>query len=129
MGRRKVRAGDLLPVKTVSMHTQSVLVCPDCGPNGSNLHHGRVTVFNRFREDGPGNRVDVCPCTGVPAITPVDDHEIPGRRNSLRVELWCECGRLLTLHLDQHKGTEYLRWTVGGKELRDRDGHLIGVEP
>jgi hypothetical protein len=85
-----------------------VLLCPQCG--GLCLHHGRVEVFERPREDAPeGLHVTV---HGMQLAVTTDLTGNPSaRRNGLRIVLWCEwCQAHPALTLAQHKGSTYLQW-------------------
>lgn len=86
------------------------LLCPRCGSN--NLHHGRVTVYDRG-EDAP-----------LTAVSVIDGCEIfhteresircanpSARRHGLAILFTCEgCGVWSELTIEQHKGETYLHW-------------------
>lgn len=83
------------------------LLCPVCG--NYNLHQGAIRAYHRDQEDGPGN-LTVVKCGGV-SVERVEDKDIPGRRDSMSISFWCEGGcRPCSLHIQQHKGTTYVRW-------------------
>jgi hypothetical protein len=82
----------------------TTLVCPGCG--GPNLHHSRVEVFERRREDSPDGFHVAVDCD---AATATVDSAIVGnpseRRGGISVILWCEgCEATSRLDLAQDKG-------------------------
>lgn len=85
-----------------------VLLCPVCG--GNNLHQGKVRVYQRDHEDGPGTLTVVSAPDSV-SVSRLEDKDSPGRRDTLRIEFGCEdiC-RPFTLEIQQHKGLTYMMW-------------------
>jgi len=86
------------------------LNCPECG--GNNIHHKGVSVYLRDREDGPGV-LHLVPEHSVDKVDSfqIKSHQIPGRRNSLLINFWCEtCPEISTLQIIQHKGNTQLNW-------------------
>ena len=82
------------------------LHCAHCGSEC--VHHARVTVFNREREDATrGLRAVIehqhCQRFADQRGNPSD------RRDGIIVELWCEqCSGASELRLAQHKGVTFL---------------------
>jgi len=75
--------------------------CPACGH--SNLHHARVEIFDRKREDGEGLHTKVA--SGVVTIDNDLSENPSTRRGGLKIYFWCEhCSALPTLSIYQHKG-------------------------
>jgi len=89
----------------------SELRCPVCGQS-EGLHQGAVVVRNRS-EDQPCNVVRVGR-RGKVKKERVDDSRLPGRRDTLDIDFWCECcGKLpCALRIYQHKGTTFLSWVL-----------------
>lgn len=89
------------------------LDCPKCSaaPDDSNyLHHGRINIFNRDREDSE---------TGTQVA--VDGYLIgqresmrgnpSSRRDGLTIAFTCEnCAAQLSLAIVQHKGQTFIYW-------------------
>lgn len=112
------------------MIVNGVLACPVCG--STNLHHRRVSVWERFREDGDGIVVDV----NGPAVTTRTCARplIPGRRNGLELEFWCEecagedtASHRMVLRILQHKGSTYFEWTPPTETSTDELSRAIGT--
>jgi hypothetical protein len=95
----------------ISDDGNSELTCPDCGFN--NLHQTVVKVFNRSEDqDGVLTTVEV---DGSASVKPVKAQDIPGRRDALNIEFWCEhCTTSAppkVLRIMQHKGSTLVEWT------------------
>ena len=78
------------------------LVCPNCG--GENLHHGRVSVYNRWSEDEEKGL-----CVSIDAQNATITDAMKGnpsiRRDGIKIELSCECcDHESVLTISQHKG-------------------------
>lgn len=111
----------------VTLDDGGALLCPRC--NSNYTHHGPVRAFMRRREDGDGMVTEV---NGLRSTTRYASHtELPHRRNTVRVHIWCEdCDATddgpdesgaadgwtfapdkgLVLEIEQHKGQTLLRW-------------------
>lgn len=94
------------------------LACPGCEDNY--LHHGRVRVNNRVKEDGPAVVIDI---NGVGPIVESRNENPPGRRNSVEIELLCElCGPVGHLLIMQHKGKTYMTMELDdSKRMNERE--------
>jgi hypothetical protein len=92
----------------VQLSSDETLRCPFCGHDY--LHHGRVEVFTRLKEDAPSIAVtlDGCnlPVLGASGCNP------SSRRQGLLIYFNCEnCGRLpVALGIAQHKGNTFVTW-------------------
>lgn len=110
------------------------LVCPRCGEGY--LHQGPVRVYSR-REDCDGTLTTV-ECEAKVSVAPFPGGRMPGRRQSLEIDFYCEicgdncydtdqpgpsdcscgcgecqCGNArysLTLRVMQHKGCTLVSW-------------------
>lgn len=94
-----------------------MLACPMCGSCGAALHQNTVAIGLRD-EDKRGHPILV---SGM-HVTPFDA-TIPGRRDVIDIEFYCEtCGNyddpednfdgLLVLRIMQHKGATLMHWIV-----------------
>jgi hypothetical protein len=110
-----------------SLGADSALVCPRC--RETDLHHGRVTVFDR-PEDGE-----------ITAVTTVHDGAFSNnrlqsdlvdnpsdRRRGSAIAFQCEhCGGGLELTIAQHKGTTFLSWRFDPLEKAPKfEGSIFG---
>ena len=96
-----------LVISAVQLGTSGALRCPQCGEQ--NLHHGNVEVFNRDREDGPGNCTIVGP--RLASVSRDQEGNPSPRRDGMLVHMWCEhCPAKPTLGILQHKGTTFVTW-------------------
>jgi hypothetical protein len=78
--------------------------CPCCGDQY--LHHGRIVVRSRVREDEPG--VEVVIGGGAVHVETRGSGGFAGRRDDFRIEWWCEgCAMAFALVVKQHKGCTY----------------------
>jgi len=87
-----------------------MLLCPRCGD--SMTHHVAVVVRSRPVQDGDGTTTTVT-SNGVVTVEPTAAKDLPGRRDGLHVDFYCEqCDEdmvpRLTLVIEQHKGSSYL---------------------
>ena len=92
---------------------EHALACPGCG--STNLHHHRVDVYRRNREDdSQGLRAMVY--GAGPVLVGNNMYGNPSeRRDGVRMHFTCEmCPALSELTIVQHKGTTYLQTTVVG---------------
>lgn len=101
--------------------TQAVL-CPHCG--GMATHHDCVDVFDRVEDEKAGTHVEVMCVEEFDPITRKVDYDVTttevrvssdmngnpsGRRNAVRIRLWCEgCRKRFHLNIVQHKGMTFL---------------------
>jgi hypothetical protein len=92
-----------------------LLACPECGET-VDMHHTTVSVFERQSvEDGDGVKI-VIKGAGSITTTPLQEKEMPGRRNAVVISFECwPCRRVSHLEVRQHKGTTYLSWV--GKDV------------
>lgn len=87
----------------------SRLLCPKDGCHNNNLHHGRVKVINRDREDSDALAVAVDHHTVTSKRIP--SKEAPGRRDGIEIEFSCEeHGPVGVLSIMQHKGDTLLEF-------------------
>ena len=100
------------PVMFKQAWYENSLQCPLC--EGGNLHHTKVTVFNRVPDDG---RVRVSVVGDLVVVKETDSlgsGNPSGRRDGLRISFWCEtCDegtKIPDLCIVQHKGTTYIYW-------------------
>ena len=92
------------------------LACPVCRES-LYLHHSATRVLNRIQgEDSDGVRISA-PGGFEFSLKLVPFAEIPGRRDSVEIDFWCEtCSRwdakrtVGTLRIMQHKGATQLTW-------------------
>jgi hypothetical protein len=93
------------------------LLCPGCGFFGG-LHHDRVTVFDRIREDGPSTVTEV-KNGKVIRLCHNSNNNPSSRRDGIAIRFWCECCDAISeLTIAQHKGTTEMEWRIAGRELR-----------
>lgn len=87
------------------MSESKSICCPSCG-EWKGLHHSDIEIFPRPAEDGKYGSVVV---HSDGSVTEGNGSNPSGRRQGLRISLWCEhCGEQTALCLAQHKGTELL---------------------
>lgn len=104
-----------------------LLCCAGCG--GTYLHHDRIEVFNRSKEDAlTGVRVRVA---GLRVATGPDAHKgnPSSRRDGVAIRFWCEqCPALTDLLVAQHKGQTEI-YTVISDPLRalEDGGRLMRI--
>jgi hypothetical protein len=91
-----------------SLGAETVLQCPGC--RSQYLHHYRVDVFDRPREDAVSG-LHVTVNAGTLAVT-TDLADCPSaRRDGVRIFFYCEnCCAVPALSLAQHKGQSFLWW-------------------
>jgi len=93
---------------TVAFNDYGGLKCK-CGCE--NLHHERVTIFNRTEDE---DRVRVAETDGVNCVMSIQDNdksENPSsRRDGLIINTWCESGCQERLAIYQHKGATFFKW-------------------
>jgi hypothetical protein len=101
------------------------LLCPEC--HNFNLHHGRVTIFDRPQEDAPS-----CAIVVEDGMASREDGNgnPSSRRGGVAIRFWCEsCAAIPELTIAQHKGTTVLAWRVVGHFLKEevlhRDGSMM----
>jgi len=112
------REGELVPeyhISTVVNLTSDwgigpALLCPHC--YGDNLHHGRVTVFNRGQDDAVTTMTVVDhDLTATGPIPSAECDNPSSRRDGLAIAFCCEeCGGGIALSIAQHKGSTFLAW-------------------
>jgi hypothetical protein len=86
------------------------ILCPNCGQN--NLHHFRVTVFDRT-EDSPRTVVtEVEKGRATTHLLPSGQTRNPSsRRDGVAIGFWCEqCPAKPELTIEQHKGETFIGW-------------------
>ena len=89
------------------------LICPGCG--SINLHHNRVEVYDRDREDADTGRKVVLDANET-SITRDMKGNPSARRDGMRIHFDCECcSTLSALTIVQHKGTTYLEMHITGE--------------
>lgn len=98
--------------KPIDMNDYGRLSCPCCKDEESNLHHGRIEVFNRQEDSETGNH------TVIDGSKTIIDNDVSGnpspRRDGISIVFWCEqCGEQSILDIIQHKGMSYMRWYDG----------------
>ena len=126
------------PITTSAAHlgpgSAADLLCPGCGQQ--NLHHGRVTVFDRD-EDAETTTVSVVD-DGL-----VSSHRLPSdgcgnpssRRHGIAIAFECElCAVGLELTIAQHKGMTAIEWRFAPGRPSDlghwrRDETRSSLEP
>lgn len=88
------------------------IVCPRCG--SCYLHHGRVIVFDRDREDAETvNRVTIHNGLAATHVVPSSGRNPSSRRGGVVIEFDCEgCGPGIELTLAQHKGNTAIAWRL-----------------
>lgn len=87
-----------------------VLRCPGCQDQYSCLHQSVTRLWERDAEDADGTVIEVRGSRDF-SIWHAPSVLIPGRRNSLEIEFWCEmCERKPVLRIGQHKGSTYIEW-------------------
>lgn len=101
-----------VPVTLYTNHLagQSELRCPHCGDY--NLHHDKVSVYERDTEDSAQGRRTTVSKNSVLVESSIEGNP-SSRRNGLKIRFFCEnCGNGLryTLSIQQHKGMTYLHW-------------------
>lgn len=88
-----------------------VLQCPNCGSD--NLHHDKITVFDR-EEDDEETKVTTVNCFGLTDVCfrpSLGSKNPSSRRHGLTIEFWCECCYVRpVLTLAQHKGVTLIEW-------------------
>lgn len=89
----------------ISIGVEGLLSCPVCG--GQYLHHGKVTVYDRDQEDADGTVTTV---RGEVTIRRAKSAAMPGRRDAVHIDFYCEEGCGATLSIMQHKGSTFLEW-------------------
>lgn len=93
----------------LTIEGERVLLCPGCG--SENLHHMRVQVFDRDKEDAEtGRKVTVerraVVVTGDAGGPPADGGNPSSRRDGIRINFECEmCPTKSALEILQHKGS------------------------
>lgn len=97
-----------------------VLICPGCG--GDYLHHRRVDVFTRDREDsdrgthisiaaGDASGIDASDVRSFSADSNMEANPSP-RRSGLTIHFICEqCDAAPQLNVYQHKGQTFVEWS------------------
>jgi hypothetical protein len=92
------------------MDDDDALKCPRCG--GLNLHHEKVTTFERGEDAETTTKTEVVGRDTNTAVVPSEGCGNPSlRRHGLVIGFWCEtCDAKPQLNLEQHKGTTYVTW-------------------
>ena len=87
----------------------NALACPRCGEQ--NMHHGRVTAFDRREDEVRLTKTTVDRGATVKAIRARGSGNPSCRRHGLAIRFWCErCNRTSELTVQQHKGHTYFGW-------------------
>ena len=104
-------------ITTDDIRTESgVLICPRCGDR--NLHHGRVTVFDRAEDSSHTDVSTVVDGVSTTHRMPSTEADNPSRRRDgliieFRCEICCDWDKFdsfLELRIAQHKGQTLLEW-------------------
>jgi len=100
------------------------LCCPNCG-DAYGLHHDKITIWNRRREDHDGVRFTIKGTSLTSKLfaggdSPQGPKENPSkRRDGLVIEFWCEhCPDIkpINLRIAQHKGITLMGWMFYSKK-------------
>jgi len=92
----------------VKFQDRDWLLCPNC--EAFLLHHGKVTIFEREKEDAPSSAIEVDGRKVDFQKQPKSDNP-SGRRNGIVIHFWCEnCPATPELTIAQHKGTTIVAW-------------------
>lgn len=102
----------------LSLHSDNKLVCPECGD--TYLHQTNVTVFDREEEDGKVIVREIS-TSEVKTSYQTNAH---GRRNSLEIKFYGECGHEFILLIMQHKGETFLEVL----DLKVQEEYLSGLK-
>lgn len=95
-------------MKLEHLDAHDELLCPHCG--GEYLHHGKVHVHNRDREDGDTTKITVSGLKSKRRTTGGGGNP-SGRRDGVVIDFWCEhCTAKPQLCIAQHKGLTYIGW-------------------
>lgn len=83
------------------------LQCPNC--KNSFLHHSFVQIFERVKEDGESNaiQIDGINSSGKFLISMSENNQRnpSARRDGIIIGFWCECcSAHIEMHIAQHKG-------------------------
>jgi hypothetical protein len=110
------------------------LLCPLCG--GNYLHHGRVAVYHREREDAERIReTRVVGAVAFSTTTTAGQSRCPSdRRSGIGIIFWCQlCRGNSELTFVQHKGRTLVAWRDcdvkgEGRLIRSLQEALRGVD-
>ena len=96
----------------VIVDEDGLLYCPRCKEQLSYLHHGRVIVYERTREDGDNIVTVVHQGEKKRAVMPKDwpSSNPSSRRDGIAIHFYCECSFVGELTIAQHKGRTFLGW-------------------
>jgi len=84
------------------------LCCPSCGERY--LHHDKVEVFERDREDADTG-ISVSVSKKKAKIGRSQGGNPSSRRDGIGIRFWCEtCKAIPTLAIYQHKGNTVIEW-------------------
>ncbi|CAL8972815.1 hypothetical protein RHODGE_RHODGE_01013 [Rhodoplanes serenus] len=101
-----------MKIAAVQANQVGALLCPRCGFHC--LHHGRVTIFERQREDSDDLVMTVVDRSGTATSVADARSDNPSdRRHGLAIAFECEgCGEGIELTIAQHKGETHLAWRL-----------------
>ena len=98
------------PVIGPALHSGPPLQCPNCGEE--NLHHGRVTIYDRGEDDEWTTKTTVDNGVTVRRVRSLGSGgkgNPSSRRHGLIIRFSCEhCDARPELRLSQHKGNSFL---------------------
>jgi hypothetical protein len=86
------------------------LSCPQC--RGENLHHGRVTIYDRDEDASRVTKIEVWDhAAQIKKINNEESGNPSLRRYGLAIQFWCEqCDTSSELTVAQHKGQSLIGW-------------------
>lgn len=120
-----------IEIGELHLKNQLELCCPRCGQ--SMLHHDRITVYQRQKEDGPTTQINISVGGRINA-RPDDKYGNPSdRRGGIAIRFWCEMGCIFELTIEQHKGSIIIGWRKAldseGLEARMQQLGLPDISP
>jgi len=110
--------------KKIELPEEWSLCCPNCN-NAYGLHHDKITIWNRRKEDHDGVRFTIKGTSLTSKLIDGGDSlggpkENPSkRRDGLVIEFWCEhCPDIkpINLRIAQHKGITLMGWMFYSKK-------------
>jgi|GEM_PF-1685699 hypothetical protein len=110
--------------KKIELPEEWSLCCPNCN-NAYGLHHDKITIWNRRKEDHDGVRFTIKGTSLTSKLIDGGDSlggpkENPSkRRDGLVIEFWCEhCPEIkpINLRIAQHKGITLMGWMFYSKK-------------
>ncbi len=107
--KAKKESSDVYVNNGVKLIENAELICPTIGCESPFLHHFRIEVYDREKEDSWRGRTTIIDNCGV-FIRNNDEQSMFGnpsiRRDGIRILFWCEwCEMVSIIEFDQHKGS------------------------